>query len=188
MTRLRPLPLPTLLRLLLPLLLWASTVAEADELSEVQRLQASGETAAALQKADQFLVGKPKDAPMRFVKGVILSDSKRSAEAIEVFRQLTEDYPDLPEPYNNLATLFAASGNYDGARAELEQALRANPRYVVARENLGDVYAMLASRAYAEVMKLEPGNVGVPHKLTLLRELLALRTQAPAGAASVASQ
>ncbi len=98
---------------------------------------------------------------MRFEKGVILTDSKRSAEAIDVFRRLAEDYPELAEPYNNLATLYAATGDYDGARTELEHALRANPNYGVAHENLGDVYAMLASRSYARAQALEPSNASV---------------------------
>ena len=64
---------------------------------------------------------------MRFASASLLVDLKRSAEAIAVLESLTEDYPDLAEPYNNLAVLYASSGDYAKARAALEQALRLRP-------------------------------------------------------------
>jgi Flp pilus assembly protein TadD len=109
-----------------------SAAARADELSDVQRLRTAGQEAAALQRAEQFLAAKPADPQMRFVKGVILAETQRSAEAIDVFQRLTEDYPELPEPYNNLAALHAAAGDYDRAKASLDQALRANPSFAAA--------------------------------------------------------
>ncbi|MBS0445623.1 MAG: tetratricopeptide repeat protein [Proteobacteria bacterium] len=167
----------------LALLLAAVGFARADDLADVQRLQAAGQADAALQKADAYLATHPKDASMRFLKGVVLADAKREGDAIDVFRQLTEDYPELPEPYNNLATLYAARGDYDAARAQLDQALRANPNFGMAYENLGDVYVMLARRAYARAGTLEPNNAAVPAKLTLLRELLARKPAAGAASA-----
>lgn len=144
-------------------------------------MSSAGQSAAALQKADQFLASKPTDAAMRFAKGVLLADLKRRPEAIDLFRGLTEDHPDLAEPYNNLAALYAANGDFGLARNALEQALRTNPSYALAHENLGDVYAMLASQAYAQALKLAPRNTSVPPKLALIREL------AKRGLASVAS-
>ena len=183
-----PMSLSTPLRIFALLVLVVSALAaRADELTDVQRLQAAGQTDAALKKADEFLATKPKDAAMRFLKGVILTDGKRSAEAIEIFRGLTEDYPELPEPYNNLATLYAAKGDYDAARSALEEALRANPDFAMAHENLGDVYATLANRTYARARQLEPNNTSVPAKLALLRQLLALSQPAAAAAGSAAS-
>ena len=81
---------------------------------------------------------------MRFLKGVVLTEAGAPAEAIAVFQSSTEDYPELPEPYNNLAVLYAAPAQYDKARAALEMAIRTNPGYATAHENLGDVYAQLA--------------------------------------------
>ena len=155
------------------MLVWliACPTARADELSDVQRLHYSGQTAAAMQRADQFLATHPKDPQMRFLKGVMLSDGRLDAQAIAQFQKLTEDYPDLAEPYNNLAALYAAAGDFPKARATLEQALRTNPSYATAHENLGDVYAALASQSYARALQLEPKNVTVPPKLALVREL-----------------
>ena len=145
--------------------------ARSDELSDVQRLHYAGQTAAAMQRADQFLAAKPKDAQMRFLKGVMLSDSQLNAQAIVVFEKLSEDFPDLAEPYNNLAALHAAAGEFAKARATLEQALRTQPGYATAHENLGDVYAALANQSYARALQLDPKNVTVAPKLALLREL-----------------
>ena len=144
----------------------------ADELSDVQRLHYAGQTAAALQLADQTLSTRSKDPQMRFMKGVMLADLQRSAEARAVFEKLTDDYPDLAEPYNNLAALYAHDGDYPRARATLEQALRTNPGYATAQENLGDVYVALAGQAYARAMQLDPANTSAAPKLALARQLV----------------
>jgi tetratricopeptide (TPR) repeat protein len=161
--------------------------SRADELSDVHSLHYSGQTAAAMQRADQFLNEKPKDPQMRFLKGVMLADTKRNAEAIEQFRKLTEDYPDLAEPYNNLAALYAAGGEYTKARGTLEQALRTNPAYATAHENLGDVYAALASQSYARALQLDPRNVTIPPKLALVRELFVKSKDRPSSALTPAA-
>ena len=120
---------------------------------------------------------------MRFQKGVMLADSRRGAEASELFRLLTEDFPDLAEPYNNLAALYAADAEYDKARATLEQALRSNPGYVTAHVNLGDIYAMLANRAYVQALKLDPNQAPVLlPKMALVRELFTLKPTSAAAA------
>ena len=166
----------------------ASTAPVTTVIADVHRLHSAGQTAAALALADKYLATKPNDAQMRFLKGVILAESQRSAEAISIFQKLVDDYPDLAEPYNNLAALYAAGGDYTRARATLEQAVRANPSYATAHENLGDVYAALASQSYARAQKLEPVNGALESKLALVRELFKRKVDAAAPAASAASQ
>jgi Flp pilus assembly protein TadD len=80
----------------------------------------------------------------------------------------------LPEPYNNLAVLQAAAGQVDSARALLETALRLDPGYRTAHQNLGDVYVRLAQRAYEAAAGPRP-EPGLQNKLRLARELAALR-------------
>ena len=159
--------------LLLLALAGAAHAALADELSEVTRLHHAGQSAAALERADKYLATKPKEAQMRFLKSVVLADTGRGVESAALLQQLTQDYPELAEPHNNLAALYAASGEYAKARAELEESLRLNPAYATAQENLGDVYAMLAGQAYAQALRLEPGNSALPRKLELVRQLAA---------------
>lgn len=148
-----------------------ATLAHASEMSDINKLMRAGQYAEALTKTDAVLAKHPRDAQLRFTKGLILAEQNRSAEAIAVFTKLTEDFPDLPEPYNNLAVLYAADGQYDKARAALDMAMRTNPTYATALENLGDVYAKMASQAYDKALQIDPGaNVPQP-KLTLLRSL-----------------
>lgn len=166
-------PASSLLHCGLAVLLAAvACAATADELGEIQRLQSSGQTAAALQRTERALAAKPKDAQLRFMRGVLLAESHRDADAIAEFEQLTQQYPELAEPYNNLAALYAAAGDYDRAKSALEQALRANPGLATAEENLGDVHAMLASRAYARAAQKDPNNTTAPAKLATIRRML----------------
>jgi tetratricopeptide (TPR) repeat protein len=144
----------------------------ADEFADVNKHVKAGQYADALAKADSFLTQHPRDAQMRFLKGLILTEQNKPAEAIAIFTKLTEDFPDLPEPYNNLAVLFAASAQYDKARASLEMAIRTNPTYATAHENLGDVYAKLASQAYDKALQLDSGNSVAKSKLTMVRTLI----------------
>lgn len=167
-------------------------LAHADEYGDVNQLVRSGKFSEALTKADQYLAAKPRDPQMRFLKGVIQTESGKPTEAIATFLRLTEDYPELPEPYNNLAVLYAGQSQYDKARAALEMAIRTNPSYATAHENLGDVYAKLASQAYSKALQLDSSNTGVQPKLGLIRDLFApgakgVRPAAPAAASPAAA-
>ena len=151
----------------------AAPLAHADDYGDVTQLLRSGKYAEALNKADQYLASKPRDPQMRFIKGVIQTEAGKPADAISTFVKLTEEYPELPEPYNNLAVLYAGQGQYDKARAALEMAIRTNPSYATAHENLGDVYAKLASQAYSKALQLDGSNTAVQPKLALIRDLFA---------------
>jgi tetratricopeptide (TPR) repeat protein len=153
--------------------LLASGMAYADDYSDVNRMLRAGQLAEANAKVDQFLATKPRDAQMRFLKGVILTEQSKPTDAISTFTKLTEDFPELPEPYNNLAVLYASQSQFDKARAALEMAIRTNPSYATAHENLGDVYAKLASQAYSKALQLDNTNTGVQPKLSLIRDLFA---------------
>ena len=153
--------------------------ANADEYTDVNRLVQAKQYDEALARADKYLAAKPRDPQMRFLKGVIEADSGKRAEAIATYTQLTQEYPELPEPYNNLAVLYAQENEYDKAREALEGAVRANPSYAIAYENLGDVYAKLASQSYAKAQRIDPANASAPAKLALVRQLLS-STQAQA--------
>ncbi|WP_220810270.1 nuclear transport factor 2 family protein [Noviherbaspirillum aridicola] len=145
--------------------------AFADELADVNRFIRANQHAEALLRADAYLAKNPRDVQMRFLKGVILAEQNKPAEAIAIFQKLTEDHPSLPEPYNNLAVLYAASGQYEKARAALDAAIRTNPSYATAYENLGDVHAKLASQAYDKALQLESGNAAAKSRLTLVRSM-----------------
>ncbi len=146
-------------------------IAQGDELQDAQQLLKQGQVDRALERVDQYLKTKPKDARGRFLRGILLTEQNKPTEAIRVFTELTQDYPELPEPYNNLAVLHASQGQYDKARAALEMAIRTHPSYATAHENLGDIYAKMASQAYDKALQLDKANQGAQTKLNLIKDL-----------------
>ena len=149
----------------------ASAQNDAAQLQEVNQLFKQGQLDKALERVNAYLVKQPKEARGRFLKGLILTEQNKPAEAIKIFTALTEDYPELPEPYNNLAVLYAAQGQYDKARNALEMAIRTHPSYATAHENLGDIYAKMASQAYDKALQIDRGNATAQTKLNLIKEL-----------------
>ena len=145
---------------------------DATPLEEVRKLVAAGRSKQALAFADEQLAKNPRNAQMRFVRGVLLTDMNDNDAARAVFQKLTEDFPELPEPYNNLAVLYAADGQLDRARAALELALLARPDYATAHENMGDVYLQMAAAAYQRAATLQPSNRAASSKLALTREMI----------------
>lgn len=146
-------------------------------LNEIQDLINTGRSADALRKIDALLARNPDDAPLRFQKGVLLVEQRRSGEAIALFERMSRDFPTLPEPLNNLAVLYAEQGQIDKARAALESAVRSRPSYNTAYENLSSLNVRLASRAYARALQIDD-SAGAP-KLSMLKTLAGSRQDAP---------
>ena len=130
-----------------------------------------GRLDAALQRLDVQLKKAPQEAEARFLRGLVLTRLKRTEDAIKAFADITRDYPQLPEPYNNLAVLYAQQGDYEKARDALEAALATHPSYATAHENLGDIYAALAGAAYNRALALDQGNQTVRNKLSFVNSL-----------------
>jgi len=143
----------------------------ANSYEDASKLFKQGNYPGALEKIEAVITANPRDARARFLKGLILTEQNKPAEAIKVFTSLTEDYPELPEPYNNLAVLYASQGQYDKARKSLEMAIRTHPSYAIAHENLGDVYAKMASEAYDKALQLDRGNAAAQTKLAMIKDL-----------------
>ncbi len=159
------------------LLLCAGQFAHADEIGDANMLFKQGQRSQALEKVNHYLASKPKDAQARFLKGLILTEQGKTADAIKIFSDLTVDYPDLPEPYNNLAVLYAGEGQYDKAKQLLEKAISTHPSYATAHENLGDIYAKMASQAYDRALQLDHSNTATQTKLAMIQNLFAADTR-----------
>ena len=144
------------------------------ELAEASKMIGDGEYVSALAKIDAVLAGDAKNPQARFLKGVVQTDQGNTEAAVATFQSLTEDYPELPEPYNNLAVIWAKEGQYEKARRALELALASRPDYAIAHENLGDIYARLASAEYDRAIALDKANKSAQTKLALVRELFAV--------------
>lgn len=156
---------------------WAATPVE-----ETQSLIQRGDLDGAMKRIDRYLASSPQDAEGRFTRALILVKLNKVPEAIKAFTDLTRDYPQLPEPYNNLAVLYAQSGDYEKARDALEAALATNPSYATAHENLGDIYAALAGAAYNRALALDQNNTTTRYKLSLINQVNGGAKPAPAAA------
>ena len=148
-----------------------SVPAQATEVQEINQQFRNGDLPGALDRANRYLAKTPKDAQARFLKGLILADQGKTNDAIAVFTGLTEDFPELPEPYNNLAVLYASQSKYDAAKNALEMAIRTHPSYATAHENLGDIYAKMASIAYDKALALDSKNATAKTKLALIQNM-----------------
>ncbi|MEQ1487590.1 MAG: tetratricopeptide repeat protein [Methylotenera sp.] len=145
--------------------------AHADELKDISQMADQGQAAAAIDRLNTYISANPKNAQALFMKGVLLAEQGRRDEAIKTFTEVTEKFPNLPEPYNNLAVLYADQGQFDKARKALETAIKTHPTYATAHENLGDIYARMASEAYDKALQLDTSNTRAQSKLTLIKDL-----------------
>ncbi len=180
--------LPRFLAAVVACAILAASPVSANEVQEINQQFRKGDLGGALARADVYLAKNPKDAQVRFLKGLILADQGKTENAIQIFSGLTEDYPELPEPYNNLAVLYASQGKYEAAKTALEMAIRTHPSYATAHENLGDIYAKMASIAYDKALQLDTSNATAQTKLALIKDMMggtprktAAATQAQAG-------
>jgi Flp pilus assembly protein TadD len=150
-----------------------SQAALADTPEEVRALLARGDLPAALLKAQAGVASRPGEAQSRFVLGVVLMDMGRDAQALAVFTELSQAYPELPDPMNNIALLQARAGQLEPARQSLETALRNDPAHRAARVNLGQVHLMLAAQAWSQAVASMPTDSALLNKLHSVRALLA---------------
>jgi len=153
-------------------LLISATPAAAATLAEIRALAADQHYAEALEQLDVYLADNADDVEARLFRGVILTRQGNIDEAIATFDQLSKDRPELPEPLNNLAVLYAAQGRYEESREVLQRAIELEPRYDTAHENLGDVYAKLANIAYERAFTLNNKNASARDKATWMTRVL----------------
>ncbi|MDE1183986.1 tetratricopeptide repeat protein [Paraburkholderia sp.] len=127
---------------------------------------------AALAQLDARIASNPRDAQAKFKRATVLARLNRDDEAITAFTELTQTYPELPEPYNNLAALYAKHGRYTEARVALETATKTNPNYGLAYENLGDLYLRLADAAYRRAQGLGQASGPTAQRLADIEKIV----------------
>jgi Flp pilus assembly protein TadD len=147
--------------------------------NDVRKLLRQGKYEQALLLVNKGLSTNPRDPQMRFWQGYIYEQLGQPALAQQVYLALTQEYPELAEPHNNLGALYASQGDYQGARASIEAALRANPNYAIAQENMGDVLLNLANQAYARAQALDAKQRRLTQKIEQIKPALALTQDKP---------
>jgi tetratricopeptide (TPR) repeat protein len=159
--------LVSILLILCPL----SPLAFANELEDISQMAAQGKSTASMGKLNTYIESNPNSSDALFLKGVLLAELGYYNDAVKVFLDMTVKFPTLLEPYNNLAVLYASKGQYDKARKALETAIKTNPSYAIAHDNLGGIYAGMATKAYNNALQLDSSNTHTQTKLTLLKDL-----------------
>ena len=168
-----PIRFPVLLRCLLIALLLGPGFARSDVVNDVQTLMAKGELESALRVSAEAMKGQTQDPQPRFLHAVVLMELRRDAEALLAFTRFSQEYPELPEPFNNLALLHVRAGHLELARQSLETALRNDPSHRAARANLGEVYLMMAVETWQQAAKSGQLDPRLMRKLEAARALVA---------------
>ena len=117
-------------------------------------------------QAVEPLLRRDPDAPrLRLIDGILKAREDRTAEAIAILERLRDERPEMFEPYNNLAVLYAREGRLDAARDALLAALERRSD-ATSYANLGDIYRRLAERAYAKARELaaNPDDAPAPRR------------------------
>jgi tetratricopeptide (TPR) repeat protein len=143
----------------------------AEDLKEIAAQSSQGQHSAAMERINNHIKAHPNDVQALFMRAVMLAEQNRKDDAIRAFTEITEKFPALPEPYNNLAVLFADQGQFDKAKKSLENAIKTHPSYATAHENLGDIYAKMATEAYGKALQLDNTNASAQNKLALIKDL-----------------
>ncbi len=146
-------------------------LAQNDALSKIRELSSNGQYAAALEQLETYLGEQPDNVEGLLFKGVLLTKSGKPDEAITVFQRLAREHPELPEPHNNLAVLYAGQSRLEEARLSLGEAIRLQPRYDTAHENLGDIHAKLAILSYQRAGELNEQNSRAMGKAKLIERV-----------------
>lgn len=168
------------------LALAATGALAASDYAQVQALLDAGQSVQAIKNAEEYLAANPQDAQMRFLLANALAANGRAGDAQALLRQMCDDYPELAEPWNNLAVLHAAAGRLDDAAGALQEALRRNPDYATALDNLGEVRVRQAYEAWQRAATLDAGlRVRLQPHVTALRAMTA--PGAPAASAAEAA-
>ena len=141
-----------------------------DGLIRAGRLKEALQTIEARQAVEALRHTPGTDVQLMFLHARILAEMNRPAEAEAVYLQMTTRFPELPEPWNNLAALYVKRNELDQARRALEMAIMINPKYSIAQANLGDVQLNLALRAYQNAA--QAGVPGLAPKIKRVKDLL----------------
>jgi tetratricopeptide (TPR) repeat protein len=154
-------------------------LVQSDPHDQVKKLLRQEKYARAEVLVDKFMAVNPRDPQMRFWKAWITDRTGDKQVALDMYLSLTQDYPEISEPFNNLAVLYAAKGQFSVAKEALEAALRANPNYADAHENMGDVLIQLANYSFKRSLQINPAQRGVSRKINLLKPSLEINQVKP---------
>jgi tetratricopeptide (TPR) repeat protein len=147
--------------------------------NDVRKLLRQAKYPQALLLVNKGLINNPRDPQMRFWQGFIFEQMGQPEMAQQIYLSLTQEYPELAEPHNNLGVIYAAKGDYPNAKASLDAALRANPNYASAHENMGDLLVNMARQSYERSLAIDTKQRAPAQKIERLNPVLEMTQGKP---------
>ena len=147
------------------LLCWFSPFALADANADIESLIQNKQWAQAQRLVQSEIDRKTsttQSPQLRLMQSQIMAGLGQNQDAIKTLQLLIQEFPELPEPYNNLGVLLAAQGQYESAADAFLTAIQARPNYKVAFQNLGDLYTAMAQQAFAKANSLSQDGKMLP--------------------------
>ena len=98
-------------------------------------------------------------------------------EALAIFNNIVEGFPDFAEAWNRRATLHYIVGNYEASIADIEKVLALEPRHFGALSGLGMVYLQQeelskAKQAFEDLIDVHPNSPNAKQNLEIVNESL----------------
>jgi len=140
--------------------------------TEIEKLVKAQKYPDAIKRINELLIKNPRNVQLRFVLARLQIELKQYAAAQKTLIEITQQFPELAEPYNNLAALAANQGQWIEARDYLELALKLKPSYAIASANLGEVYTRLAAKSYIDAAKQRTNQREYQRRATALLGVL----------------
>lgn len=119
-----------------------------NQLINKQRYDYALKEIAERRKNTDTIVHSGVDVQLLFLEARALAAMGNTSQSLEIYRNMTFNYPELPEPWNNMAVLQLQVGSLDEALNSLQSALAIRPNYAIANRNLGLIYTYLAKRSF----------------------------------------
>ena len=123
-------------------------------------------------------------AQPKFAQCVVQAQQAAPKKAIACFQQLVQEYPELPEAYNNIGVLYAGMGMHVEARKWFERGLTQQQAYATLHQNLLNLQSEINRNAYAAALQLDISKSNASPKLSLIGKITSLHE---AGSPSLSS-
>ncbi len=145
---------------------------ETERATLIDRLIVQKDWKNALNQVEEGLKVNPKSAQLKFKRAVIYERAGQTTRAKALLEDFIASYPEIVEPYNNLAAIYASEGNINRALSLLNQAVTINPGFALGHENLGDLYLQKAISHYKNAVRAQPANNRMNRKLKAAESLI----------------
>ena len=142
-------------------------------LEQALSAQASGQWQRAMDSTRHALSTQPGSVHWQLLYSALLIQSGDWRAARCALQTMAQNFPELGAVHNNLAVVHAAQGDWHLAAQSLEDALRADPKYALAAENLAEAHLQLAEQALEQAQEMTPNNGEIKQRLAAVRALLA---------------